>query len=227
MLTIVCGEDTVASRAYFQEVIETYKKKDYEVLKISPDQLPDVQQEHFESLSLFGLKKVYFIENLNKTLKRGGSDKLLKTLETLGDTPLIIWEDGVSKRELKLQKAGSVKEFKPGENVFKLLDSCYPKNLRSFLLMLDELATPQNEMFLFIMLQRHMRNLVLVATGNPPSSLQSWQVGKLKGQSSHWETNSLLDFYDKLINLEIGLKSGKGSYTLKKGIEMLACYYLG
>lgn len=227
MLTIICGEDTVASRAHLQEEIETYRKNNYEILPISPEQLAEIPQEHSESLSLFGLKKAYIVENLNKTLKRGTSDRLLAILDTLKDTHLLIWEDGVSKRELKLQKVGSIKEFKAGENIFKLLDSCYPENLRSFVMMLDSLATPQNEMFLFIMLQRHVRNLVLISMDQPPASLQAWQVGKLRGQSSRWNKNSLIDFYNKLINLEIGLKTGNASYSLKKSIEMLSCYYLG
>ena len=226
MLTIICGEDTVASRAHLQEEIETYRKNNYEILPISPEQLSEIPQEHSESLSLFGLKKAYIVENLNKTLKRGSSDRLLATLNALKDTHLLIWEDGVSKRELKLQKVGSIKEFKAGENIFKLLDSCYPENLSAFVKMLDTLATPQNEMFLFIMLQRHMRNLVLVAMDKPPASLQAWQVGKLRGQSSRWNTNSLVDFYDKLIKLEIGLKTGSSSYSLKRSMEMLSCYYL-
>ncbi len=226
MLTIICGEDSLASRTYLREVIETYKKKDYEILNLSPDELTTIPQEDSETLSLFGLKKAYLIENLNKVLKRSRSDKLIKTLEGIKDLEMVIWEDGVAKRELKLQKAGAIKEFKPSDSIFKFIDSCYPKNLKVFLAMLDELTTSQNETFIFIMLERHIRNLALVASGNPPKTLQSWQIGKLKGQASRWSTESLLDFYEKLINLEIGLKKGTNAYSLKSSIEMLSCYYL-
>lgn len=226
MLTIICGEDNVASRAFLQDTIATYRKKNYEILRITPEQLYEIPQEHSEGLSLFGLKKAYVVENLNKSLKRDKSDKLLKTLSNLEDTDLVVWEDGTAKRELKLQKAGVIKEFKPSDNIFKLLDSCYQKNLRLFLTMLDELVTAQNEMFVFIMLQRHIRNLALVSLGNPPASLQSWQIGKLREQASSWDKNLLVDFYEKLINLEIGLKKGSNPYSLKKSIEILVCYYL-
>lgn len=226
MLTIICGEDVVASRAYLQEKIESYRKKNYEIVHLKPEELAELPTEHPEALSLFGLKKAYVIEGLNKTLKRGSSEKTLKLFERLGENELLIWEGGVSKRELKLQRAGVVKEFKPSDNIFKLLDACYPKNLKTFLIMLDELVNPQNELFLFIMLQRHVRNLILVASGTPPAALQSWQVGKLKSQASHWDQNLLSDFYDKLIKLEIGLKTGTNPQSLGKSLEILVCYYL-
>lgn len=226
MLTIICGEDNVASRIYLQETIEAYKKKDYEILRITADQLQNVPQEHSESLSLFGLKKVYVVENLSKNLRRGKSQNLLKILYRLKDIHLLIWEDGVSKRDLTIQIFNTVKEFKPGANVFKLLDACYPDNLKSFFSIYNEVSTNQNDMFLYIMLVRHVRNLLLVKVNTPPASLQSWQVGKLRKQATYWNDNSLVDFYDRLLGLEFGFKTGSNPYSLHSSLEMLACYFL-
>ncbi len=226
MLTIICGEDTIASRAYLQEAIQKYKEKEYDVYRIAADQIGEIPQENAESLSLFGLKKAYIVENLNKLLKRGKSEKLLKTLETLKDVQLIDWEDGISKRELKLQGYGTVKEFKLPRNIFYLIESCYPSNLKPFLELFRTMVDNQNEMFLYIMLVRQIRNLILVQPGFPPSSLQSWQVAKLKKQVSFWNKENLIDFYDKLIGLETGLKTGTNPYSLKESVEMLSCYFL-
>lgn len=225
MLSIICGEDIVASRAYLQTVIEQYKEKDFEIQFVPADQIIDLLKTDAGVISLFGQKKLYVIENLNKTLKRRTSGALMDSLGSLEGIDVLTWEEGVGKRELKIQTA-LIKEFKLPQNIFQFVDSCYPANLKRFVQLLRDVSDGSNDMFLYIMLARHVRNLVFVALGSPPSSLQSWQVGKLKRQASSWEQEKLLDFYDKLIGFDTTLKTGTNPYPLKDSMELLACYYL-
>jgi hypothetical protein len=67
---------------------------------------------------------------------------------------------------------------------------------------------------------------MLLALGDPPASLPPWQRGKLAAQSKHWNRNAVTDFYDKLLGIEVSLKTGKSIYSLKESIEIVACYYL-
>src|SRR5438552_3178713 len=128
MILIVCGEDGVFSRNYFNELQQKYKDQGNDILKISPDDILNVNWDGV-SKNLFGLKQVYTLENLNKNFSRIKNKRILDLLEKIGKSKeaiLLIWEDGISAREIKFGKFGQLKEFKPSKNVFKLLDSCFP-----------------------------------------------------------------------------------------------------
>lgn len=229
MLFIVCGEDNVSSRDYFLNLQREYREKGNDLKKIAPAELEVVLSESSASPNLFGQQQIFVTENLNKTVSRKKGDKALELLEKINkDKGLVLldWEDGVGQRELKTATLGKVKEFKPSANVFKLLDACYPSNLQSFISLLQSVCTPQNEMFIYIMLRRHFRNLLLVSSKANIPSLQAWQVKKLQQQAKFWQPEPLISFYDRLISLDVSLKTGKNAYSLRDSLELLACYYL-
>jgi DNA polymerase III delta subunit len=62
--------------------------------------------------------------------------------------------------------------------------------------------------------------------GEVPPGMQSWQVRRLKAQASRWEAKSLLDFYEKLLSIEVQLKTGRSVYTVGESLTLLSCYYL-
>ncbi|MBI1862993.1 hypothetical protein HYS00_02650 [Candidatus Microgenomates bacterium] len=230
MLTIICGEDSVKSREYLQSLIAQYKKKSINPQFVSKEDLPKLAQPDVQSMDLFGNESVYVIENLNKILgRKSAKDTWWNALEAIQRNPQVIlldWEKETSLRDLRIGKMGTVKEFKPDANVFMFVETCAPKNLERFVMLLDKVATPQNEMLIYILLTRHIRNLLLIALGDPPASLQPWQRGKLAAQAKLWDPTQLTDFYDKLLAIEVSLKSGKSIYSLKESIEIVACYYL-
>ncbi len=229
MLTIICGEDIVASRDYLNQLIKIKKEKEQVVLQtINAADVIELSRQDTQPISLFDTP-VYLLENASKKIARKGSGDLYKALQALSKNPkisLFIWESGLSKREVKIADLGAVKEFKPAHSVFTFLDQCYPSNLRNFLTQLRSLSTPQTELFLHIMLTRHMRVLLSLRSGYTSTKLPPWQVGKLKSQASRWDKKKLLDFYDKLLTIEVQLKTGKSVYSVGKSVEMLACYYL-
>ena len=76
------------------------------------------------------------------------------------------------------------------------------------------------------MLTRHIRALLAIRLGEIPPRMQSWQVGKLKAQASRWEAKSLLDFYEKLLSIEVQLKTGMSVYSVGESLTLLSCYFL-
>lgn len=229
MLFIVAGEDNVSSRDYYIQLQQEYKDKGNDLQKISSGELEVVLSSSSLGPNLFGQQLIFLSENLNKAVSRKKGNKAYELLEEISknkDIILIDWEDGVGQRELKIGTLGKVKEFKPSANIFKLLDACYPSNLETFISLLNSVATPQNEMFIFIMLRRHIRNLLLVSSKADMPSLQSWQKRKLETQAKLWSYESLVSFYQRLISLDISLKTGKNAYTLRHSLELLGCYFL-
>jgi DNA polymerase III delta subunit len=229
MLYIICGEDNVSSRDYFLQLQSEYKEKGNDLKKIAPSDLNEVLMSSADTPNLFGQQQIFLAENLNKVVSRKKGNKPFELLEQISknkQTILLDWEDGISQRELKISALGKVKEFKPSASIFKLLDACYPSNLQTFIFLLRSVCTTQNEMFVYIMLRRHIRNLLLVSSKAQISTLQSWQVHKLQQQVKFWIPDALISFYERLISLDISLKTGKNAYSLKSSLELLACYYL-
>lgn len=229
MLIVVCGEDNVASREYFNSLIRKYRVKDYIPKTIVYDELKLLIKEISQSLDLFGLKQLYYIENLSKKLgkkKYDDSTSLLKKIDQNKRIVLIDWEDHLSKREIKTGKIGIIKEFKPQTNVFKLLDACYPHNLASFRHTLELIANPKTEMFIYTMLTRHIKSLLLAKEGETFANLATWQRQRIFVQSKRWNKEKLISFYQKLLGIDISLKTGKNIFGLKNSIELLSCYYI-
>lgn len=229
MITIVCGEDNVASREYFIELQNKYRKEGCEIESINTEGLKELQGTEQQSQNLFGFKRVFSIENLNKHLGRRKGDELSALLTKVDQNKHIVllsWEDSVSARELKTGKLGTIKEFKPPQNVFKLLEACYPSNLASFIHILDQITTPRSEMFVYIMLTRHLRTLLLASEGEVSPRLAPWQRSRILSQVGRWKKESLQTYYQKLIGIDFALKSGHNLYGVKKSIEMLSSYYI-
>ncbi len=232
MLMIICGEDSVSSRDYLIQLQESYKSKNFEIVKVRPEELEQTVLSLSNSPSLFGQERILVTENLNKRISRKTNVKLFELLEKIGKDPtieVIDWEDSLSQREINPHTKAfgvRVKEFKPEKNIFQLLDSCYPSNMKTFIFLLNQLSNPKKEMFIFIMLVRHIRNLILLKSGSNLSQLQPWQRNKLVAQTKQWSENNLTSFYDKLVAIDIATKSGKNSFGIKNSLELLSCYYI-
>lgn len=227
MLTIICGEDTVSSRNYLISLRRQYAAKNFGITNIHPSEIESLTRWLGESQSLFSEKKVFFSESLNRHIRRDNKKVLdeIKKIARLKEVELIDWES-VSAWELKIGKIGSVKEFKPKDSIFKLLDSLYPTNKREFILLLGSVAENQDPHFIFTMLVRHVRTLILVKDHVPPSRLQSWQIRKLQFQSGFWKLENLILFYESLLKIEISEKTGSTPYSLKDSLAILACHFL-
>ncbi len=229
MLYLVCGEDSVSSRNYFLSLQEEYKKKQFEISQILPSDLETITSDTALSPNLFGQQRIFVTENVNKIISRKKGNKTLEIIEKIASNPeivLIDWEDKTQARELKTGKLGRVKEFRPSVSIFKLLYLCYPSKMKEFLVFLSQICTSQNEMFVYIMLTRHMRNIMLLSAKASLPGLQIWQLGKLRSQAENWQQDRLTSFYEKLIGIDISLKTGGNPYGIKRSIEMLCCYYV-
>ncbi len=230
MLTIICGEDSVSSRNYYLSLKELYVKKGYSISTVTADQLLS-QNYSLQNESLFSTKMIFFTENINRHYKKSKDKKqILPELSFLSqkDIEVIDWENGLPAKEVKYKaQAGiSIKEFKIAETIFKLLDACKPSNLSNFILLLRSVMTVQDQYFVFVMLIRHTRALILASQNIFSSTVQPWQKVKLLNQSKLWQKQKLEGWYEGLYRIDCSSKSGNNSFGLQKSLEILACHYL-
>jgi hypothetical protein len=234
MLTIICGEDTVASRNYYQKLTKTYFDKGYYLQTITYQEIPDILKGLSEINTLFNDKKIFLTENLDRNFRP--LRKNAKTLDTLQqaiklidsskEIELIDWEDGKSTWELKLKNLGQIKEFKQDDNIFKFQESCYPGNRLQFYRSLIQMVAFNEDGFIFIMLVRYIRQLILAQASALPTNIPPWQRGKLYNQAKLWNREHLIKFYQGLQRIDFNIKTGSNPQTIKDSLDILACYFL-
>jgi len=195
MITIVCGEDNISSRNCFLNEIKKYKNSGYDVKNIYPKEILNILTG-ISIQTLFGQNIVYTVENLNKLINKKNLKivSVLKKISKDKGVHLVDWEDEVQKRGLKFADGAKVIEFKPSRNIFKLLDQCYPSNLKEFLTTYNQIINKTNEYFVLIMLIRHIKKLLLYKINQKPQNVAYWQEKKLIFQSKFWLKDKLVSF---------------------------------
>lgn len=229
MLTIICGEDSISSRNYFTDQQKILSEKEFSIVNIDYHQVLELDETGASESSLFATKRAYFTNSLNKKVFKKMSErneKKIKAIITSKEIQVFDWEEETSARDLKSIKGVIVKEFKPSQNIFKLLDSCYPGNLRTFINSLNILSESTEDIFIFIMLARHIRNILIIKQGERLPKLMSWQIAKLSNQAKYWKLENLINFYQGLHRIDVNSKTGRTPFSVKKSLEILACYYL-
>jgi len=233
MITVYCGEDPVAARAAYIKAIAAYTDQQLEIISLPSSSILDIKKGLADNLSLFSSQKVFCIENLEKySFKKSTKATKNEVYEALvsiaADRSIILldFEDAKQARELKLKDLATVHESKPATSIFKLMDECVPTNKVQFIKSLRAVCDTQDEMFVFIMLMRHVRQLVLAAHDALSSKLPPWQKGKVLAQAKRWDKKLLTHFYSSLIKIEINAKTSADHYGIRKSLEILACHYL-
>ncbi len=228
MITVICGEDLVTSRNYYFDLKNKYREKNYEIKEIHPTQISEIQKGLGESLSLFSEKIVFFTQNLNKLISRKNVsiNQLIDTLQKNNKIEVIDWEEGIGARNLKFPKTVTIKDFKPSQTIFKLLDSCYPTNKKNFIEQINLLSDKLDDAFIFYMLIKHIRTLLIVKSSEKPAGILDWQFYKLKKQAAYWSLEKLLLFYENLHKIDVVNKTSKNPFSIKHSLDLLAYYLL-
>jgi len=228
MLIVICGEDLVASRNYYFDLKNKYRKKNYDIKEIPPTQISEIQKGLGESLSLFFEKTAFFTQNLNKIISQKNLSiiQLIDYLQKNKSIEVIDWEEGIGARNLKFPKTVTIKDFKPSQTIFKLLDSCYPSNKKNFIKQINLLPDKLDDTFIFYMLIKHIRTLLIVKSSEKPPGILDWQFYKLKKQAAYWSLEKLILFYENLHKIDVINKTNKNPFSIRHSLDLLAYYLL-
>lgn len=233
MIYIYCGEDTITARLTYTKEIEKYRSTLAEIVTISASSILEVKKGMVDNLNLFSTQTVFCVENLEKfgfkKSTKAKADAVYDAIVSIAQNKRVIlldFEEGKQARQLKLKELATVYESKPATSIFNLVEECIPGNKNEFVQSLRIVCQTQDEQFVFIMLYRQIRLLVLALTDGLSGKLPSWQKYKIVGQAKKWDKERLVNFYSGLIKIEIGSKTSSNPYGIRKSIEILACHYL-
>lgn len=226
MIYLFHGDDQSGSRNNLFE----QKKKYADFRELNGDKLlPKDLESTLGTESLFGNETI-LIENLFSRLRSKDKDVCIQQLISYqGARDILIWEKKALTKLTtnKLPKDWVIKESKPPALLFNFLDSLTPNNSTQALKLYHQLLTMSHEPgFIFIMLARHVSNLIQAKTATT-LKLPPWQIGKLKAQASSWDTAVLLRFYDSLYEIDKKIKTGNTKLDLGSQLDILLLQVLG
>ena len=225
MIQLFHGDDIAASRNLFFAAKQLSEDRhELQGDKLTPDELRTV----LETSGLFG-PATLVIENIFSRLRSKAKEECLAMLQQASPSrEIIIWEKkALTKAVLsKLPKTWKVVESKPPALLFNFLAALTPGNLNSVQSLLKSLRQTSDDGLIFIMLARHLNNLILAQTATRPK-LPPWQLGKLRSQASRWSEASLLHFHDELYRLDLAQKTGGTKLDLGSQLDILLVSVLG
>lgn len=221
-ITVYSGEDIISSRKAFLEHLERLKNEDFEITRVSGK---DTTEESLELLSsptsLFGQKRVLVIENLLAGTKSKEKDKIIQIISSL-NCFFVLWENKNFTKGDQLKYPNFVfKNFKLPQVLFTFLDSLSPKKINDNLRLFREAITSTDPNYLFLMLIRQIRLLILASDKNDLLKLAPWQKGKLQKQARFFTSEKLKEINQRLLQIDFAQKTSQTPFSLEHQLELL------
>lgn len=225
MITIIHGADIASSRKYFLD----QKPVDEDVSLIDGQNvtITDLVQI-FEGGGLFSDSKNFFIEQLlGKRKKSKELEQIIDVITKNSDeNNIYLWEEKeLSKSTLSTFKNPIVKLFKLPQTLFLFLESIKPKNGKVLVSLFQQTIDVTDVEMVFFMMIRQVR--ILLALIDPAldgidevKRMAPWQKTKIQNQADNFEIDELKSLYNKLFEIEKGLKTGTLPIPLKQTIDL-------
>ena len=225
MLTIVHGEDTIASRNFLFSFIQSAKKKNQEIIKFSPQNLTiEGLITAFEG-SLFSQQKLIVIEFLN-SLPSSLKKQIINCInQHKKNNHIIIFEKKIVTSTWLRQFPNAINHsFKPSSIIFHFLDTLGVKKKRKEnLQFLNQLFGQKATGLAFYFLIKRLEDLILLKEKNLASlSVKApWQKQKLIQQSKNFTQQQLINFLSQLAILDFRQKTGQLPCSFEFSLELL------
>jgi DNA polymerase III delta subunit len=223
MLTVLHGENIIASRDKLVELITEAKEKNKSIERLDAKKInPGFLEGKLIKRDLFGTERMVVIEELH-SLPRSKQKDFLIELITKSDVDVVLWE----KRKLtptmikKFPQAQSL-EFKLSSALFNWLDSLSGnKNTRT-----QQIATfhktleTEDPHLCLVMLARQIRMLIQTKDGGkiagPP-----WVIKKVQKQSQSFKLQQLLEVHQRLLDIDLRQKTSTNALELDQELDLL------
>lgn len=224
MIMLIHGDDVAKSRKFFMDQKSQYT--DAVLINGQNTTLTEIMQI-FEGDALFATEKYIFIEDFfGKKKVNKEIDSIIKVInENETDAKIYIWESKnlTPAQTKKFDKAAS-KQFKIPQTMFAFLDAVKPNNGKVLIQSFHQTLVDQDAQFIFVMLIRQFRLMLGVceATENPIEEVKRmapWQKGKLQQQAKLFSIDKLRELYQKLYQIEYGMKTGTLVLSLDQAID--------
>lgn len=224
MLTVIHGDDLRSSRL----LLTSLQKDRTNTVVLQEDKLTlEGLMQNLGTGSLFGETKLIVIEELFAKIKSANEQKKFLAFinEYSSSNEIVLWEGkDLTKTQLASLQKATIRHFKLPQSLFHFLDAIKPNNGKEAVSFFHESLQNSEREMLFFMLVRQMRLLLAFLSGAEVEEIKRmspWQKTKLQKQAKYWQQEILLRFYQRLYDLEKGMKTGTLVFPLDLHIDML------
>jgi DNA polymerase III delta subunit len=223
MLTLIHGDNQIASREKLTQLLSAFRASDTEVLNLEADKLDrQILETALRSNSLFGQEKLLVIDALHSLPKSAKKDELINLISDAA-IDIILWEKkSLGKLELKkLSSDATAFEYKSSKQLWTFLDSLQSSsaNKNRLLQLLHESCESESSEFVFLMLARQIRLLIQVSEG-APVKLAPFMIGKLERQARSFSLEQLLRLHQQLFTIDLKQKQSKNRLPLAAELDL-------
>jgi len=215
------GEDNSTSRLSYIDHLKVLKTKGYEIVPIIGKELTsELLETNLSSNSLFGNLRALAIENFFSLSKSKEREDLVEKISKYKET-IVFWEPkDLSKTVFAKSPFFTFKNFKLPQVLFNFLDSIVPKKPKENLSMLQKTIEYIEEGYIFAMMARQIRLLIL-AKDKCLDSMLPWQSGKLYKQAENFEMKKLITIYNKILEIDYLEKTSQTPFSLFSQLQIL------
>ena len=224
MIHILHGQDIAASRNQYLSLKNAQQSPlVFDGVSVTITDLMQI----FEGGGLFDETKNIFIEELLSKRKSSKElDSILETLTKYGkNNTIVLWESKeLSKKTVQSLKETTVQQFDFPKILFTFLESIKPRNAKQSVSLLHQLSKHTEIELIFFMMIKQMRMVLAVAHDgaiDEVKRLAPWQQQKLLSQSRQFDVKTLQQFYTRLYDIDLALKTGKLPVPLGSAIDFL------
>ncbi len=209
-VTLVHGEDSIASRNRLNKIIETLKKRDWDLVELKPKSTELLSQRVSTSNSLFSVKTLYLLYDFN-SLKPQDIESLSNLPKSL-DSNLLFWQDGVASSKLinNLPKNSNIEVFEIPKTIFIFLDSFYPGNANVCLKFMHQTIETQPVEMVFAVFAKYLRDLYWSTIPNSDLNLPAWRLTKLRKLAARFDQEKLKNYLMEISDIDVNSKMGGG-----------------
>lgn len=209
-IVVISGEDVAAARARFAQIVNSVRKKGWEVVSIIPDDKFKLA-ERLTSSILFPEEVLYVIDDAKKLS--------LEDLKWIGRNSgnysgsLLIYCKGKLPVLIKnaIGKKASYEIFDTPVLIFNFLDTFVPGNAKRCIEILEETLKITPPEVVIAMLGRHLRDLYWVLEDDKSMNAPGWKIVKLKKQAVKFTKEQLIATIDSLAYIDFKSKTGGGT----------------
>ncbi len=223
MVTILHGENLVASREKLVELLKSAKDKNLSIDRMEAKNLNRAELEtKLVKQDLFGSKRLVVIEGLHSLPRSKQKTQLIELIQS-AEIELILWEKrDLTKTMLKKLPEAEVHHFKLSNALFNWLDSLRGdgRQLKNQLKKLHQALERENPYLCFIMLARQLRLLIQLKENNRPPGAP-WMINKLEKQAETFTLNQLLKLHQDLVKIDQAHKTSTSQLNLAQELDLL------
>jgi DNA polymerase III delta subunit len=223
MITILYGEQTIASRNKLVELVQEHKNAGREVERLEAKRIDRATLETaLTSQDLFGSERVIVIEGLHSLPTSTKKNELIAYIAK-SDATVILWEQrDLTPTMLKQFPGSAAVQFKLTKSTFAWLDSLGGdgKQRDRAVQLFHQALHEEDVQFLFIMLIRQIR-LLIQAKDNGVIKGPPFMISKLKKQTSSFNLDQLLQTHRQLLEIDLKQKTSSNSLTLIQELDLL------